>query len=481
MRVVLLVTNAYRDLPDRVLTALYLCQRGVTCYLLPSFLRRQEVWPLVPNLVLLDNLRTGNEAQVRRFLAAGIRVAVLDTEGAIFTSIDRYADKLVPDTSLRRAVSRVCFWGPALARHAQLSGWYTESQIVVTGTPRLDFYVQPWYDAALAFSPYAGSYSQPMVLINSNFNRSNPWQREPARAIREYLGQTYDEDKAIDWLETENRTRQELVQLARRLAGEFPNVTFIFRPHPLEDAETYRHNEQGCPNLHFIKRGAVQGWILRSCALIHCGSTTAVEAVLAGRPALSPAWIPTPVRYPVVDAVTQHCASEDELKCRLRRAVDRESPSTERLPENVSTVLDEWFMPPDGHAHERVAAAILSALGEPGPHVSRRQCQDAMEGLNDAGTGWRLRLRAFARRTLRLPVGWSFRQWQQQPNSRPARADFDVADVQEIVTALQKPMQDFAGTDWQEVAASSAQGSGHFHFGYSNGSAVALSPPGARA
>ena len=80
MRVVLLVTNPYRDLPDRLLTALYLCHRGATCYLLPSPLRRREVWPLVPDLVLLDNLRTGNEPQVRRFLSAGIRIAVLDTE-----------------------------------------------------------------------------------------------------------------------------------------------------------------------------------------------------------------------------------------------------------------------------------------------------------------------------------------------------------------------------------------------------------------
>jgi surface carbohydrate biosynthesis protein len=477
MRVVLLVTNPYRDLPDRVLTAASLCQQGITCYLLPSLLRRREIWALTPDLVLLDNLRTGNESLVRRFQAAGIRIVVLDTEGAVFTSIDRYADKLARNAAVRGAVSKFCCWGPALARHAVSAGWYAESQVVITGTPRLDYYVEPWREAALEFSRYADDYGNPMVLINGNFNRSNPWMRPAARAMTDYLGTAYDPDTARHWLETEGRTRQELVELARRLAREFPAVTFVYRPHPFEEAETYQGQNEGCPNLHFVKRGPVQGWILRCCAVIHCGSSTAVEAALAGRPAFSPSWISTPAHYPVVDAVTLECATEEELRQRLQQALRHDPALLDPVRERLEGVLQEWFSSADGHAHERVTSAILSALAEPGPTVSRRRCEDSLDNLDNPAAGLRPRIHAVARRILGLPADWSFRRWRPNSAGQPARTYFDENDINEILKSLELPLRTYYGSAARRtVSARSAQQLGHHHFGYSNGSAVAVSP-----
>ena len=84
MKVALLVSNPYRDLPSQALTALELCQRGVTCYLVPGRLRNREIWPLAPDLVVLDNLRTGNEHLTEGMIRSGMRVLLADAEGGVF-------------------------------------------------------------------------------------------------------------------------------------------------------------------------------------------------------------------------------------------------------------------------------------------------------------------------------------------------------------------------------------------------------------
>lgn len=86
-RVALIVDNPLRDLPGMVLVALWLCQRGITCYLVPSNLQN-EIWSLVPDFVLLNYLRTVNEDFAHQLAEAGIHFGVLDTEGGVFTNLD---------------------------------------------------------------------------------------------------------------------------------------------------------------------------------------------------------------------------------------------------------------------------------------------------------------------------------------------------------------------------------------------------------
>lgn len=478
MRVALLVTNPYRDLPGQVLTALYLCQRGVTCYLVPSQLRRREIWALAPDLVLLDNLRVGNEELTARMLRTGMRILVIDSEGGVFTTLDRYAAKLARDPAVRHAIHCFCAWGPALASHAVAKGWFTPRQVRITGTPRFDFYVEPWRRAALRLTTYADEFPRPLVLINSNFNRANPWFGTPERAIHEYFVDGFDEEEMRRWLDIERRTMRELVSLAHRLAGAFPGVTFVYRPHPFEKPETYEGQLDGQPNLHLVKRGTVEGWILRASAIIHRGSSTAIEATLAGCPAFSPAWIPTPVSYGAVDAVSIHCASEDEMRVRIRSAVDGEPGLLNEVQPSLRDVLAQWFSTVDGCAHRRVADAILDCLADSTPRVSLDRCCEALEKLDMPQATWRDRARARAKRLLRLSPDWSFRQWREVTDlswDRSARY-FGAQEVQAIVRALEPAAAQACAESCRGVLVESAQPGGDYHFHYRHGRAVRLTP-----
>ena len=367
MRIALVVDHPLRDLPSLVLLACRLCQHGVTCHLVPLNLMG-EIWMLAPDFVLLNYLNVANQKLVRQLLDSGIKVGVLDTEGA--ARLEIAAKILAPDPELRFGISFYCCWGTKLREHAKREGWYREEQLIVTGSPRFDFYVHPWRDAALQASNYAESYARPFVLIMGNFPLSNPLFKSPeqeANWLIESLG--FNRDYVMNWQRIQSHTKTALVDLCKSSASHFRQVNFVYRPHPFEDSETYRGLEDGLANLHFVKKGPVYGWLLRASAVIQRSCFTAVEAVMAGIPALSPAWIPTPANLVIAEDVSIACETEDDLLQVLESVLAGDFKQPEYIQHRLEGVIEEWFYRTDGRAHERVADCIMSSLPDDGGSI----------------------------------------------------------------------------------------------------------------
>jgi len=477
MRIAVVANSPYRDLPAATLTAMRLCQGGASCYLAPAYVSGRELWALAPDYVLLENFGAANQGLARGLMQAGVRVGVLDTDAGVFRDVEWYGARLGRDPAVRHKVSCFCAWGQAMAQQAVQKGWFLPSQVRLTGTPRLDFYAEPWRQAALRLSWYAEVVPPPMVLIAGNFHYANPSDGNTEVALRTRLsmpGQT--EASLRRWLEVERVTWRQMAELTNRLAARLPEVQFVYRPHPFENLTTYDDLLETRPNLRLIRQGTVDGWILRACAVIQKGSTTAIEATLAGVPALSPAWIPTPLRIETVEAVSIPCASEEDLvECLYSAAHDQRS-LLDRVRGNLNGVLSTWFHDVDGRAHDRVAEAILESAGGTTGLVSLDRCEDALDGLLAARPTWKRRARAGLRRGLHLPVDWSFRRWRRTPDRRwdssPRR--WGVEQVQALAQAIEPSARSLYGPRWRPVAIRPAMAVEDYHFGYAPGHATAL-------
>ena len=282
MRIALIVDNPFRDLPGLVLLARYLCLQGATCYLVPFNRCELEVWPLAPDYLLMNHLRSVTQDLARRAMDAGIKVGVLDTEAGVLTSVGAFAKTMASDTSIRHGISDFLSWGSKLADYAAQEDWYLREQIAVTGHPRFDYYAEPWRQAALRMSPYADHHPRPMVLINGSFTLINPQFKTPEGEIRMLVRRFgYEEGQVREWHDIQRQTMLQMAELANHLASRFPEVSFVVRPHPFEKLETYHHLLDRRANLCAVKKGTVDGWILRSVAVIQRSCSTAVEAGLA--------------------------------------------------------------------------------------------------------------------------------------------------------------------------------------------------------
>ena len=70
------------------------------------------------------------------------------------------------------------------------------------------------------------------------------------------------------------------------IASAFPDINFVFRPHPIASPEYWYSNLRKLRNLSIIYKGSVEPWIYSSKAVIHAGCTTGLQAELAGVPAV---------------------------------------------------------------------------------------------------------------------------------------------------------------------------------------------------
>ena len=471
MRIALIVDNPYRDLPGIVLVATRLCQKGATCYLVPLNLASLELGALAPDFVLLTSLRKPTHWFALQLLDAGMRLGVLDAEGGVLPSLEMYSKLTTPDLSLYREVSCFCSWGPKLADYLKTEGWYRDAQVAVTGSPRFDFYAQQWRAAALRFSPSMDQYQRPIILINGSFPRANPVMLTPEKELQSWMALGFERDYVVRQQSIERQSMLAMAGVASHLAARFPKATFVYRPHPFEKLETYRELLKPLDNLHLTKLGTVEGWILRASAIIQHHCTTAIEAGMAGKPALLPDWLPTAQRIESTEAVSIKCASQSEMDDRLLEILDGTGNPADAVKESLERVLKDWFYEIDGRAHERVASAILAHLNNGNVNaINLTKCRKIHYGWGEPGRLARTRVGAGMRMGLRLPVSWSHRKLRDMENwhqwwDRSAK-HFDTNTVRTLVRAL--------GPFETPLEAVPAQEKRDYRIGYTVGRSVIL-------
>lgn len=437
-RVALVVDNPYRDLPGIILLACALARQGHTCLLAPSNLEWRELGALAPDVAVLTNIRGPRHELARRLMDAGCQVAVLESEGGVMPNFDTYTTMAAPDPALLHRVARFCTWGPRVARFVVESGWYDQAQVTVTGSPRFDFYAPAWREAARrASADLDEMVASPLILVNGSFPRANPRFLTPEREVQSWQALGFSREHIERFQRIEYDAMLAMADVANHLARTFPHATVVYRPHPFEKIETYDTLLERRDNLKLLKVGTVEGWILRANVVVHRNSTTAIEAAMCDVPALLPLWLPTAETLEACDAVSVPCADFAALDARVTEALAGTWVPDDALRRATDRVLSDWFHVIDGRAHERAADALVTTHGTRRP-LSRTAFRHIHYwGWRPATLSRRSRVATVIRRTLRVPVSWSFGRWTHvDPAATWAASEkfYDADGVSRLVT-----------------------------------------------
>jgi surface carbohydrate biosynthesis protein len=456
-RVALLVDHPQRDLPGMVLTALELCRRGVVCHLVPLNLQERELLALAPDFVLINYLRLGNERVIRLLLSTGIRVGLLDTEGAIWSDCGAYTELLWQDPDLLRAVRPACMWGPRMADCLVDGGFLERSQIVVTGCPRFDLY-HPQCESILRESSAA---ARRRILINTNFSGVNPrfaTVDQNRRQFAESFG--WSEERIARHLEAERQGIAGMIELARRLARDFPAVEVQIRPHPFENVKHYEAALRDVPGIRIGNEHPVQTDIFQAAVVVQRSCSTAIEAAMAGLPTVSPRWVATPVEIPIAEAVSLPCDSYATLRDAVDQALAGAGGQPPAVQHAREAVMRDYFHRLDGCSHARVADAVMRELGT-GSSASVSACRRALYRLDNPDSTLIAEAGARVRRMLGLSPYWCFREGRSVPPAwwtTGAKA-YSTADVSHFAKRVLLATGDRHGSsaDMQVVSAQSAR------------------------
>jgi surface carbohydrate biosynthesis protein len=415
-RIALFVADPVRDLSGVVLTAFELCQQGAECFVIPFRRGHREVCALAPDFVLLPALRPYQRWSARQYMEAGIQCGFLDAEGVVWSSMDEYRKTIWSDDDLTRKMSCVLAWSPNVAEYLTATGVFEEQQVVVSGCPRFDYYVKPLSRVYKKSVNGSHDSSRKMILLNTNFTIANPYHGKPGTVIERLLeNYAYDRSEVVSWYRSQLASLESMSELANQLARDFPQLDILLRPHPQELTSTYLAKLDKLPNLRMTNEGNVTAWILRSTAVIQRSCTTAIEATLAGRLAISPQWIEPGSYYPLPESVSMPCTDYEHVKDVITSISSGEFKLPSEDEARISSVVESAFYRTDGQAHKRVAAAILNSLNSKSPDLSR--CRQFLYGIPDSSFGPVQRLPHRIRYHFGLPPTYSFRKM---------RADYDV-------------------------------------------------------
>lgn len=451
MRLAFIVDNPLRDLPGLTLLALHLCQQGAQCFLVPMYLSSWEIWSIAPDFILYHYLRKNNQAAIQAAIQAGIKTGLLDTEGGVSQEMDTYAQALAPDAATRYGLSVVFSWGPLFAEYAVRESWYLDHQLEITGNPRFDFYAPLWREATLNYSPFAGEISAPFILINNNVHLVNSCFQTPKQEVEMYVKVFgFDRSMVLRWLELERQKMADMVDLTNDLIRTFPDVNFVFRPHPFEKIETYQELLEPRDNLFIIKKGSVAGWILRAAAVIQHGCATALEAGMARVPSLSPRWINSASKVGTSEEVSVPCETKQELFSHISQIIAGEYQLPPGVQDKIDGIIYDRYYRLDGRSYQRVGEAILRVLPEDAARVDLDYCRRRYWGLDGSPKGW---LRMRLRKALGLTPAQPLRFWQKNLADNWQNTDkyFNAAQVKEIVKAIEPvAVKNFPGS-WRPV------------------------------
>lgn len=181
---------------------------------------------------------------------------------------------------------RLCVWGEFQRQFDQTR--CKKVPIHVVGHPRFDLYrpqFKGFYQEEVGdIQRKYGNY----ILINGNYSWANH-----GRGLQNTFPESINSEdiqgrlKRVHYYQYFTSQMVAMVELTHVLAAKFPNLNFIYRPHPSEDHQYYKTVFNGVANIEVNHEGPVNPWILGAKALIHDGCTTAVEATIAGIPVIN--------------------------------------------------------------------------------------------------------------------------------------------------------------------------------------------------
>jgi len=357
-KVCLIVDNPLRDLDGLTLLAYTLDKNDVEVYLVPMYTQISDVYAIKPDLVLVNYIRPNNFQLLERYQKSGIKVGVLDTEGTAGKNSDEFA-KLVKKVDNLDVVDLYCLWGEDQYNSFIKFNLLSDNKLKITGCPRYDFCHQSLRSALPTINDIEN-----YILINTNFPTANPrFTTSLKDEVDTMIKVGFDSDFATQFVNDSKATYQKIIKLIIKIAYKFPKNNFVLRPHPFENIEAY-NQLLDFNNVFILQKGTSLEWINSAKALVHLNCSTAIEAAMLDKYAISLEWLNTrSLLVPNAKNISFNINSESQLFKALTKIINGVFLDLDsQTKETKNKIIRTFYAGNDGKASERVSDAICDTL-----------------------------------------------------------------------------------------------------------------------
>jgi surface carbohydrate biosynthesis protein len=227
-------------------------------------------------------LATANKNQVQvaaDFRADGHAVLVTDQEGLAFTDegfLDNIDGTILSDCDLFLAQNDL--------HRSILLKRYPAARVVTAGNPRIDLLHTARHPPPLA-EPYL-LFNTSLALVNS------VWGTEETASERLLSGAGITRQEVAERIRVERACQRELETLLKWTI-DTTALRIVIRPHPAENTRMWEDFATGSPKVTVVAGSDPTPWIQHARIMVHCDSTTGIEASILGTPCINLAPIPS--------------------------------------------------------------------------------------------------------------------------------------------------------------------------------------------
>ena len=269
---------------------------------------------------------------------------------------------LLPDGRFARDEMVHCAWGDRF-RNLLIEHGIPPERIRMTGHPRFDIYSHPelLYTRAELAAQFGLDPERMWILVPHNFN----FAFVSKQLIQQLAARRYH--VTDEFVEGVRLARDAFKEMVDELADAFPDAELILRVHPAgyEDESHYKNGLQKKRRITAIAQYDIANWITQAALTIVWNSTSAMEAMVAGRPVVSYEPFPFAERFDFdVNRIVPTFSRKDDL-----------FEVVGSLPDPKLTydweLFEQWYRYRDGRNLERLADVVREAQTSPESFASR--------------------------------------------------------------------------------------------------------------
>lgn len=285
------VETIARELDYRLLLAAKVLKKGRRVYIcnhryLDKIIHRFRGGVYVGKHIFSSLMPVENWAQYKKAKRLGIDVLYIPEEGAIYGGKPDAWEKALAlqyDPKGFDYNDRLCVWGSwQKSVHEKQE---IEVPVHITGHPRFDLFKERYRKFYKDQADLLRKKHSSFILINGNYGRANNGMGIGLIFSPRLGYNPADSEKRqrfVDFYAHSTKSMVDMISLVHRLSTAFPEKNLIYRSHPSEGDELYRHIFKGLHNVKAIHEGSIGPWLLAAETIIHDGCTTAIEASFSG-------------------------------------------------------------------------------------------------------------------------------------------------------------------------------------------------------
>ena len=272
-----------RELDSKLLITLEAISKGYVC-LIGARSTYDKITKMPEGVFFHNSLGTEISHFFKRFTKH--KIVIHDEEGLIQFNWKEYITRRVDHDNFKYADVFFC-WGNEQKKYIDevKSKHLSNIEVAAVGNPRIDL-LQKKFRKYYNFK----ESNQKTILINTKLSACNYINLRTAYLVVEEKrteGNKERYDFYKGYSEYCEKLFQEYKKLIYKLSYDFPECKIIIRPHPSENIQTWLDYCKSYDNIIVTRDESVGYWISQSDVIIHTGCTTAIEAFLMDKVAIS--------------------------------------------------------------------------------------------------------------------------------------------------------------------------------------------------